>query len=172
MSRLHKMLVAMFCLGVFLCGVGVGVAFTELSTLAYGGEHILGETVMRTEEYDVCFEAKKGMQDIIGPVGTYNNEAAKIETDRSVPENTVRFRVTYNADRVEPFAYWDEEEGRIFFEWYWKNTTEEMALMMEAKDVVLENLKKGKLVSFDVYGVEGVTVLVNPKNKGDVQLTY
>lgn len=57
MSRLHKRLIVVFCLGVLLCGVGAGVAFTEFSALTYGGRQILGDPDMRTENFDVEFEA-------------------------------------------------------------------------------------------------------------------
>ena len=53
MSRLHKISIIVFCLGVLLCGIGSGLIFTELDGLVYGGKHILGEPDMRTDESDV-----------------------------------------------------------------------------------------------------------------------
>ncbi len=47
-----------------------------------------------------------------------------------------------------------------------------MGLMMEAKDVILEKLKEGELVSCDIAEVESVTVLINPANEGDVRIMY
>jgi len=47
-----------------------------------------------------------------------------------------------------------------------------MALMMEAKDVVLRNLKEGKIISVDTIGLEKVIVLVNSENEDDVRLLY
>ena len=44
--------------------------------------------------------------------------------------------------------------------------------MMEAKDVVLQNLKEGKIVSVDTVDLEDVTVLVNAKSESDVRLMY
>ena len=43
---------------------------------------------------------------------------------------------------------------------------------MKAKDVFLENLKAGRLVSFDTLGIEEVTAIVNPANKDDVYLVW
>lgn len=89
-----------------------------------------------------------------------------------MPKNTARFCVTYNAKRVEPFAWLEEEDARIDFGWYWKYTGDEMGLMMEAKDVILEKLKEGELISCDIAEVESVTVLINPANEGDVRIMY
>ena len=124
MSRLHKRLILVFCLGVLLCGVGAGVAFTEFGALSYGGQQILGDPDIRTENFDVKFE-----------VG---------EEERKV---------------------WCVRTNDL-------NIRDEMALMMEAKDVVLQNLKEGKIVSVDTVDLEDVTVLVNAKSESDVRLMY
>lgn len=167
MSRLHKRLIILFCLGVLLCGVGAGVAFTEFGELTYGGEQILGDPDIRTENIDVEFEAGEEACEVWGV--DIRNHA--VQVDNSVPKDTVRFCVTYNAERVEPFAYWSEEEG-VIFSWYWKDYGDEMALMMEAKDAVLRNLKEGRLVSFDTPDMENVTVLVNAENEEGVRVMY
>lgn len=167
MSRLHKKLILVFCLGVLLCGVGAGVAFTEFGALSYGGQQILGDPDIRTENFDVKFEVGEEER----KVWCVRTNDLNIRVDNSVPENTVRFCVTYNADRIEPYAYWTEEEG-VVFSWSWKPHEDEMALMMEAKDVVLQNLKEGKIVSVDTVDLEDVTVLVNAKSESDVRLMY
>ena len=56
MKKIHKILLAIFCVGILLTGIGVGVVLTEFSALAYGGKEILGNTDMRTENFDVEFE--------------------------------------------------------------------------------------------------------------------
>lgn len=178
MSRQYKIAIIIFCAGVLLCGIGVGVAFTEFSVLTYGGRQILGETDMRTEDIDVAFVPKENQKTIIvGARAAYAAGIGEVCTDASIPLNTVRFRVTYNGNRVEPFANFVEAFGeetfdRIDFTWYWRDAGDEAALMMEAKDVVLKNLKEGKIVSVDTVDVEEVAVLVNPKNENDVRIMY
>ncbi|MCM1253520.1 MAG: hypothetical protein NC321_11915 [Clostridium sp.] len=160
MNKLQKILLIVFCLGVLLCGIGSGVAFTEFGALSYGGRQILGEPDMRTESFDVEFKEGKKLQGISGMRGRQTG----FQTDDSVPENTVRFSVTYNAENVTmPYAYWDEETDRIFLSCEWSGTHDDLEYMMEAKDVLLQNLKEGKLVSFDVAGIEEVTISVNPE---------
>lgn len=176
MSRLHKISILVFCLGVLLCGIGSGLLVTELDGFVYGGKYILGDPEMRTDEIDVKFEPGEERLMICGVSGSCNRGSARIEVDGSVPEDTARFCMTYNAKRVEPFAQWIEqsevEMGRIDFGWYWKGAEDEMALMMEMKDVVLQNLKEGKLVSCGVKDVEEVTVRINPANEEDVRILY
>ena len=171
MSRRYKITIVAFCLGVLLCGIGTGIAFTEFSALTYGGTQILGEPDITTRNYDVEFEPGEDAWRIVGTAGFYRNGNMNIYEDSSVPVNTVRFCVTYNVKRIEPFTYLNIDDKRIEFSWYWKNT-DEMALFMEAKDLVLQNLKEGRLVSFDAVELEEVDVLVNPKSVDDVKIIY
>ena len=169
MSRRHKITIVIFCIGVLLCGIGAGIAFTEFSGLTYGGTQILGESEIVTKDLDVDFEQGK---DVTKIVGIYNYGGRNVETDSSVPVNTVRFRTTYNAKIVAPFAEMDADEGRILFGYYRTDRQADMALMMEAKDIVLQNLKEGRLVSFDAVEMEEVEVLVNPKCAESVRIGY
>lgn len=179
MNRQCKISIVMFCVGVLLCGIGMGIAFTEFSGLAYGGTQILGGTDMKTANLDVEFEPEEEVWNIVGTklwhqryYGYYGGVSdTDVRTDNSVPLNTVRFSVTYNAKRVEPFTSLDLDRATIGFGWYW-NEDDELALMMEAKDQVLQNLKEGRLVSFDVVEIEQVEVFVNPQNAEDVKILY
>ena len=66
MSRQCKISIVMFCVGVLLCGIGMGIAFTEFSGLAYGGTQILGGTDMKTANLDVEFEPEEEVWNIVG----------------------------------------------------------------------------------------------------------
>lgn len=165
MSKLQKRLIIMFCIGVFLCGIGAGVMFVEFSGLTYGGKQVLGTADMRTENFDVQFESENEKYDIVGNCWV---NGRRIQADESIPENTVRFCTTYNAECIEPYAYVDEEDKRIVFSYSWCGEDEEMPFIMEAKDVFLKNLKEGKLVSFYRPEITDVTVLVNPMDLDDV----
>lgn len=169
MSKLHIVLIGVFCIGVLLCGVGTGVTFTEFSKLIYGERQFLGKTDMKTENFDVKYEPGEKPQDI---TGWYRQEQFQLLTDSGIPENTVRFCVTYNAERVTPYARWNEENGNIVLMYQWNDGEDEAALLMEAKDLILQNLKEGKIVSLYVPGLEEVTVWVNPECETDVQLVF
>lgn len=168
MSRFHIILIGIFCVGVLLCGVGAGITFTEFSSLAYGGEHFVGETNMVTEDFDATIDLGQGQYTIRGYFGYEGME--EIGWDESVPENTVRYRVTYNADRIYPVLGSNEDrELYLYGEWL---PDDEMKLFMETKDVALQDLKEGKISSYRTAGIEKVEVLVNPVNKEDVRLNY
>ncbi|MCM1156094.1 MAG: hypothetical protein NC314_04845 [Roseburia sp.] len=171
MSRLHKVLIATFCCGVLLCGMGAGVMFTELDGLQYGGTQIIGSSDMQTKNIDVEFASEEEMQKVesgyFGGMGT-------LQTDSSIPKNTIRFQVTYDAERIEPYVFTaDETDERIVFSWYWTGHDEDLEFFMEAKDVFLQNLREGKLVSIETEDVmQELTILVNPADEERVQLMY
>lgn len=169
MKKMHKILLAVFCAGVLLTGIGVGVLITEFSALAYGGKELLGNTDMRTENFDVKFEPGEESACI---AGWYDWKQEEVLTDAAIPENTVRFRVTYNGERILPHAVWEEEYNQVVLLRRWVSEEDDMELMMKAKDLFLENLKAGRIVSFDTLGMEEVTVTVNPVNKDDVHLVW
>lgn len=170
MSKLHKRLIVLFCFGVFLCGVGSGVAFTEFSALSYGGEYMLESTIdMKTDDIDVVFEPG---ENIVSICGVYQFNQYHVMIDESIPDNTVRFHTKYNARYVEPFVNWNAEEETVMYSYYHKyNRGYEMSAILEAKDIVLQNLKEGKLVAFaepDYW--EEVTVWVNSKSAQKIKI--
>lgn len=170
MSRLHKTLIIVFCCGVLICGLGTGVMFTEFGGLTYGGTQAIGPTDMETKTIDMEFASGEEVQEI---EGWYLRNADDIRTDSSVPKNTVRFQVVYDAGRVSPYAFTDENDNNIHFSWYWIGNDDDLAIMMEAKDVILQNLKEGRLIYVvrpDV--IEELTVIVNPADKDRLKLIY
>lgn len=170
MSKKYKILIVIFCIGVLICGLGTGIAFMEFSSLTYGGKQMIGKTKMVTENVDVPFEPGEEPYLVWGQWGW---EQTEIVTDSKVPEGTVRFQVTYNAEYVAPHAYLNEEAKEFHFTCRWTGDDEdEIGLLMEAKDLVLQNLKERKIISLDRIELEEVVVLVNPENEKDVRLVY
>lgn len=47
---------------------------------------------------------------------------------------------------------------------------DELALMMEAKDQILQDLKQGKISSYETKGIESVKVFVNPADAEEIQM--
>lgn len=170
MSKKYKILTVIFCIGVMICGLGIGIGFLEFSSFTYEGMQTVGRTDMKTRDIDVAFEPGDEPYRIWRQREWGQKE---IKTDSSVPLNHVRFQVTYNAERVTPSAYLDEEEKEFHFMARWSgNDVYDMEAMMEAKDVILQNIKERKLVSVDVVNIEEIVILVNPENEKDVELIY
>lgn len=183
MRNCHKILLGTLCGGVLLVGIGTGIAFGEFSSLEYAGERALGEVRMETMELEEEIDPEKGTWHINIPCpGNYEPELKKDET---LPENTVRFIVSYNDARVTPrlhafvdtYTYWggdgeSSQEQEPILELYcsWKEQ-DEMKLFMELKDDFLANLKEGKIASYQEPSyVETVEVWINPANEDDILL--
>lgn len=183
MKGFQKILLGVLGGGVLLCGIGTGVAITEFSSLSYAGERTVGETDMETATLEAEIDPEKGkwaLSDNL-PWGV----ETEFEADESIPENTVRFQVVYNAERITPKVqvavytdgYMDENgeyQEKIWpvLELYgiWEDQ-DEVKLFMEVKDLFLEELKEGKISSYrePVY-VEQVKVLYNPANETDLEM--
>ena len=172
MRRLHKILIMIFCFGVLVCGLGIGVMLMEFSGLQYGGELLIGSNNMTTETIDVKFETENGEKTISQRYYPSAEKYHGVQADSSVPKDTVRFQITYNEDVIEPYAYWDEDEEKVLCSWYWCGHDDELALMMEAKDVILQNLKEGKLVSINRLTIEEISEFVNPADINDERYLY
>lgn len=117
MRKIQKILLGVFLGGVFLGGVGTGVAFLEFSSISYGGERKIAQENMVTEDLDFVFDKDAGVV-ILTPVW-YDGINAYLnpETDESVPEGVIRYRVTYNTKGVTPYLRFHEyEEPEAFGE--------------------------------------------------------
>ena len=102
MRRIQKILLGTFLGGVLLCGVGAGTALVEYSSFTYAGEKKIGWEDLETKNLDFSFDRKKGS--LIVDTGFWGRGASDgIEADPAVPEGIVRYEVTYNKKRVEPF---------------------------------------------------------------------
>lgn len=117
MRKIQKILLGVFLGGVFLGGVGTGVAFLEFSSISYAGERKIAQENMVTEDLDFAFDKDAGVV-ILTPVW-YDGINAYLnpETDESVPEGVIRYRVTYNTKGVTPYLRFHEyEEPEAFDE--------------------------------------------------------
>ncbi len=192
MRKLHKVLIGIFAAGVFLGGIGTGVAFGEYSTLEYGGKLLLGEENLVTRDLDYSFEPS---QDQTIVIEEYWGGREIIE-DSSVPKGIIRYRVTYNEETIRPeLVTWDfaeqecEYEGEYTAGEYEDAKTEKVEeeyerenkkkiilgiqpniinddfdTVMKNKDKILEELKQKKIFDYDIAYITDVEVRVNPKS--------
>lgn len=101
MRKIQKILLGSFLAGVLICGVGAGTAIGEYSSLNYLGERTLGEEKLVTENFDYTFDPELGAIRL-HPSWYGGRETAGIETDASVPENMIRYEITYLPETIEP----------------------------------------------------------------------
>ena len=106
MRNLHKALIAVFCSGVFITGIGTGISFSEFSSFAYSGRTMIGDVKMTTENLDYSFQLQEEQK--LRIYGNYyfhrhSADSTEILPDETVPENTIRFQITYNVKAVAPY---------------------------------------------------------------------
>ena len=101
MRKIQKILLGGFLAGVLICGVGAGTDIGEYSSLNYLGERTLGEEKLVTENFDYTFDPELGAIRL-HPSWYGGRETAGIETDASVPENVIRYEITYLPETIEP----------------------------------------------------------------------
>lgn len=169
MKKFYKILICVFAAGVLLCGLGFGVALTEISGLGYGGRQTVGDEYMKTENFDVKFE--KGEEKTAVSIRNIYYPHIDVILDDKVPEDTVRFKVRYNSRICEPSAFINKD-GEVILEIYYTGAySDELEVFWQEKDVFLQSLKEGRLVSFYTRKVDDVSVYVNPANKADVEIS-
>lgn len=160
-----------FVIGILAGGIGTGIAFGEYSSLEYAGRVTLGE--MATETMDFVYTPVEGKKLMLAYCegGDYAR-ATLVEQDRTVPQDVIRYEVTYNRQAVAPYLYYAQADasgnadaaadqaGVLYLRRRYIGN--EFELFMENKDEILAQLKEGKLSSYQMAGITQIRVLVNP----------
>ena len=188
MRRIQKIMTAVFLGGVLLGGIGTGIALVEYSSLSYGGECLIGEEHLVTENLDFRFE-QDGRTLVVAYYGTPS--VMEVEEDPSVPAGIVRYQVTYNEKRVTPSLSFSKcgeeleeseegeqtgEEREPVYLGYLTLTPHgcgsDFRSFMENKDRILEELKQGKISSYSMAYITDVKIKVNPETVPYIESRY
>ena len=189
MRSVQKILFGVFLGGVLLGGIGTGIAFVEYSSIAYAGERRIGEENLVTEDFDFSFQQENGGIMVVSrrydDVYPYT-----IEEDTSVPEDVIRYQVTYNPETVTPALNFteciqDEEKPEDILQqtespetlWYqgelrlnaWYHG-DDFAIWMANKDEILKDLKQGRIASYRMDYITAVKIKVNPQTMPYVKI--
>ena len=183
MRRSQKILLGIFFTGVLLCGVGTGVAIGEYASMTYLGERELGEDLRETKSIDYTFDPSLGVLQVRTPYFGYRWEnQAELEEDPAVPENTVRFEVTYIPETMDLFVREELEliddikrqpqnepqvQGYIWLDWQHYDATK---LLIREKDRIIADLKNHSFASYRTNPLEKVVIKVNPATAEFVRL--
>lgn len=166
MRNLHKALIAVFCSGVFITGIGTGSSFSEFSSFAYSGRTMIGDVKMTTENLDYSFQLQEEQK--LRIYGNYyfhrhSADSTEILPDETVPENTIRFQITYNVKAVAPYLrYSDKESDDPYVGIEFDYLLDDMELFMAGKDQLLEDIRNRQIGSYDTVSVERIRIFVNP----------
>lgn len=168
----RKKLVIVFVFGLFLLGLGSGIAFAEFSSFQYGGEkNFSGEmtaiTLSQTldEDIDTVYIQQRG---------NFNGKML-IEADSSLPVGQIAFEVMCNEKIVTPFLQEEKEMYRrgeykkigpgeavysLDFNYY--NMDNEMSSFIKGKDELLEAVKNRVVYNYKTDYVQDVVIKAAP----------
>lgn len=190
MRRIQKILLGTFLGGVLLCGVGAGTALVEYSSFTYAGEKKIGWEDLETKNLDFSFDRQKGS--LIVDTGFWGRRVSDgIEADPAVPEGIIRYEVTYNKKRVEPFLEFyeflegpgaedpggerrtrqrkDGREPQGHLSSWPPARGGDLEIFMECKDEFLKEVKEKRISSYEPAYITEVRILVNPADMEAVE---
>ena len=119
MRKIQKILIGVFIGGVLMGGIGTGIAFVEYSSFAYAGKKTIGGENLVTRQFDHTFDPARGRIAVDAGWTWEEYGSCQLMADESVPENVIRYEVTYNEKAVRPYLIYDEfeaEDGEGEFE--------------------------------------------------------
>lgn len=170
MRKLHQVFLGLFVGGVLLTGIGTGIAFVEYSTLNYGGHKLIGEEDLVIDTFTYQWEEENMDLVLLDDFDYHASRVTELVEDTQIPKNEIQYEVTYNENRVRPYIWASkaeestmsqEEPVHIGLEMdYLRN---ELADFMESKDLILSELKKHTISSYEIPYVTKVLVKVNPE---------
>lgn len=121
-SSVRKILAAVFCGGVLLCGVGTGISLAEYSSFEFLGKKEIGgddvETKTITED---LYRGVNGNGKVYVHSYFGENDEATLVTSKEVPKDQIRFVVEYNPNNIKDvFVDREELEGNDpYYEGYY-----------------------------------------------------
>ena len=152
----------------------------EYSSFTYAGEKKIGWEDLETKNLDFSFDRQKGS--LIVDTGFWGRRVSDgIEADPAVPEGIIRYEVTYNKKRVEPFLEFyeflegpgaedpggdggqtkektaGEPQGRL--ELMASSRGGDLEIFMECKDEFLKEVKEKRISSYEPAYITEVRIL-------------
>ena len=98
---------------------------------------------------------------------SHSGNPTKIIPDETIPENTVRFQITYNEQAVYPYlrdserdSEQESEDPFVGIEFaYLQN---DMELFLAGKEQLLDDIKNRRIGSYETVSVDRIRIFVNP----------
>lgn len=169
----RKILLIILLIGVLLCGIGVGVTFSEWSSFEYLGEKTMGGKEKKTDTFTEKMNGKEGKHMMVYVQSLDPEEnAITVETSKKVPEDEIRFIVEYNPNNVKE-VHIDKEEmedqSLVYYISPVSSETDSFEMFMNCKDELLENIKEKKFYNYTYDTIQSIKVVVHPSNKDYVK---
>lgn len=174
-NRLRLIMLGVFCAGVLLTGIGVGIAIVEYTSLEYTGVHMIGGEATESD-YEFTVELEEDEKLLV----MNHRGMVEILYDKTVPVNTIQCSILHNPDFTRMIVGIEdahERTGEATYNNTWLYIYEryvgsDFDLLMQNKDSILADLKEGKIGTYMVEdSVKSITVRVNPEMKESVMLS-
>ena len=173
-----------FIVGIFMMGIGCGVAFAEYSSFDYGGVRYPEGSKERKLEKTFTIEDGKSYQANM----SFATNSCTIVEDASVKKDEIKCRVKYRSEHekdVDDIVMATEMvEGEYdditseetlpmltFYMLYDYNHHSDFEMVMKVKDLFLQDIKDHKLYEYRYYDeIESVELLVNPDADFEIEM--
>lgn len=162
-DKLNGILLAGLFGGLLVAGIGSGIAFAEYMSFEYDDETLAAESERVTEEYS--YEMAAGERVVIP-------SRATIEHDDSVAPGTVVLTCEYASSYAELCRDISVLDYATVVDLYPSFFVSDFDVFMQNKDVILEGLRNGVLLTGGVDYQERLSAKINPADKGRVFTSY
>lgn len=173
-SRKNRYSIIIFCFGVLLLGMGVGISFVEYSDFKFGGKikvqaNSLEEKEIQLNWSDIATGDKKEFHFL-----NWSDHKVNIVVDKKLSDDKVVFNLTYPKECYSPVVREidnmnTEEELSALGEKIWvyeirRAGASEMERFMRTKEVVLKGLKEKVYYSYEEEDEVECTLRVSENN--------
>lgn len=151
-----------FLAGLFLIGIGGGVAFAEFGSFKLGEEKVIGADSMETATF------KEKIPDQEGTVYLCqygNRNQIDVVTDASLGQDDIVFEIEYNRNAVENNIRADGEDNYFYFNYHYKDF-----YMFNYMDDILNSIKDKKIPNYQIKYFGRQTVRIAPENEPRIKI--
>lgn len=151
--------------GVLLSGIGTGVMLKEYASMEYIGEYVETGTDIQTESGELTLTKEEEMT--CYEVSCSHGTETMLKEDASLPEDCIRYEVTYARDLMAVNIY--NDPGYISFSEYYHNNPLEW--FFRQKDRILEDWKQRQFGSYQLPHIEKIVLWAHPNTAKQIAFT-
>lgn len=155
----NRISVIVFCIGILLLGIGVGVSFVEFSNFKFGGKLRVHANNIEEQEITLKWDEVANGKDKKFHLLNWSDSKVEIIEDKDLADDKVVFQIKYPKDvfqsSVQEMPREDMDEELLALEskvWIYQNRRvgmSDMERFMRVKDAVLKGLKEKVYYDYD-----------------------